>query len=1084
MTAYRSALRTVSLHGPTLFGQIINQAAEIAGQSLSTNSNKNYVIANVAISGVVTKLRSWGCLDSWVCREWGKGLAGKMQGLDIVVEESKPEDAEKKNWFTINWLACGTIRSCISREQRYAISKETSAYKLWVALEEKFLKKNCQNRLFMKKRLFCFTYASGTIMNDHITSSNKLVTDLMIMDEVFKDQDLALILLGSLLKEYELLETTLLNGKDDLSLSEVCAALYSKELRRKEKRISSSGDAEVLLVRGRSQKKGTDKRWRSKSRLKTKDSHYKGKIIAKENVTKCNDEELDLSLATSSSRNAFEIWLLDSACSHHITPHREWFSNFEEHDEVVYTADETSLTTHDIDVRYSPKLKKNLISVGTLESKEFEVRAKDGVRKIISDVLVVMKGMRKINNTYYYKGRMVVGTVAAVTVGLSSYKLDLYEHCINGKTTRVKFRTDIHKIQGILDYVHSDMWGPYNKISRKYKNNLFTKFCEDEGIVRHFTVRHTPQQNRVAERMNQTLLEKVWCMLSNAGLGKEFWAEAVTYACHLINRLPSTAIDGKTPFEKWYGKPATYYDSLHVEFERIIVPADRETNDDSPMVEGEYEEEEVQAEEPRQQQHESITTASQKETLKGMLALIIWWLMHLQLQLMIFLLRTLKRFETQRIERKKAIGCKWVCAKKEGFPVQDDVRYKARLVAKGYAQKEGIDYNEVFPLVMDVKIAFLHGDLEEETYMVQPEGFKVDGKTHDVCKLHKSLYGLKQSPRQWFDKQTKRVSTPPASQFMISSAMSRKNDAERAYMEKVPYANAVGSLMYAMICTRPDISHAVGMVSRCSQWVARYCDCDYARDLDKRRSTTGYVFTLAKAPISWKSTLQSITALSTTKAKYMAMTEAVKEEIWLQGLLGELGMCQKFVTTHSDSHSEIHFAKNEVYHARTKHIDVGYHFIREILEEGGVRIQKIHTSKNPADMLTKVVADSTKMVGGDTDEWIFAKVEICKNNMAHMWITLQVAKGLHCPVKVRDILHQENNEAEFVYFITPSPLNINGITRVPKQREDGWMEIQVWKFNSTYEFKDDSLSIDMKFTSHEGTMSGLIQKADLIVLDI
>ncbi|PWA53497.1 protein kinase-like domain, Phloem protein 2-like protein [Artemisia annua] len=83
-------------------------------------------------------------------------------------------------------------------------------------------------------------------------------------------------------------------------------------------------------------------------------------------------------------------------------------------------------------------------------------------------------------------------------------------------------------------------------------------------------------------------------------------------------------------------------------------------------------------------------------------------------------------------------------------------------------------------------------------------------------------------------------------------------------------------------------------------------------------------------------------------------------------------------------------------------------------------------------------------------------------------------QGLHCPVKVRDVLHKENNEAEFVYFITPSPLNINGITRVPKQREDGWMEIQLWKFNSTHEFKDDSLSIDMKFTSHEGTMSGLI----------
>nr|GEV63581.1 protein kinase-like domain, phloem protein 2-like protein [Tanacetum cinerariifolium] len=81
-------------------------------------------------------------------------------------------------------------------------------------------------------------------------------------------------------------------------------------------------------------------------------------------------------------------------------------------------------------------------------------------------------------------------------------------------------------------------------------------------------------------------------------------------------------------------------------------------------------------------------------------------------------------------------------------------------------------------------------------------------------------------------------------------------------------------------------------------------------------------------------------------------------------------------------------------------------------------------------------------------------------------------QGLHCPVKLRDVLHKENNGVEFVYFTTPSALNINGNTRVPKQREDGWMEIQMWKFNSTHEFKDGSLSVDIKFTSHEGTIIG------------
>jgi len=139
-------------------------------------------------------------------------------------------------------------------------------------------------------------------------------------------------------------------------------------------------------------------------------------------------------------------------------------------------------------------------------------------------------------------------------------------------------------------------------------------------------------------------------------------------------------------------------------------------------------------------------------------------------------MQSLQKNETWELAQlpkgKKAIGCKWVYAKKDGFPDKKDVRYKARLVAKGYAQKEGIDYNEVFsPVVkhssirillalvaqlnmelvqLDVKTAFLHGDLEEEIYMTQPEGFKVAGKEKLVCKLKRSLYGLKQSPRQWY----------------------------------------------------------------------------------------------------------------------------------------------------------------------------------------------------------------------------------------------------------------------------------------------------------------------------------------------
>ncbi|CAL8116761.1 unnamed protein product [Prunus armeniaca] len=137
-------------------------------------------------------------------------------------------------------------------------------------------------------------------------------------------------------------------------------------------------------------------------------------------------------------------------------------------------------------------------------------------------------------------------------------------------------------------------------------------------------------------------------------------------------------------------------------------------------------------------------------------------------------------------------------------------------------------------------------------------------------------------------------------------------------MEKVPYANVVGCLMYAMVCTRPDIAQAISVVSRymgnpgkqhwdAVKWILRYLkgswrqrimfekqkenarvlgyvDADYAGDLDKRRSTSGYVFTCAGRPISWRALLQPITALSTTEAEYIALAEARKEAIWLNGL--------------------------------------------------------------------------------------------------------------------------------------------------------------------------------------------------------
>ena len=120
-----------------------------------------------------------------------------------------------------------------------------------------------------------------------------------------------------------------------------------------------------------------------------------------------------------------------------------------------------------------------------------------------------------------------------------------------------------------------------------------------------------------------------------------------------------------------------------------------------------------------------------------------------------------------------------------------------------------------------------------------------------------------------------------------------------------------------------------------------------------------YVFTAGGNTISWKSKLLKVVALSTTEAEYMALTEAVKGALWLKGLANELGFPQRYVEVHCDSQSAIALAKNSVHHENTKHIDIRLHFIRDVRAEGKIRLVKIASECNPADIFTNVLPVST-----------------------------------------------------------------------------------------------------------------------------
>ena len=291
-------------------------------------------------------------------------------------------------------------------------------------------------------------------------------------------------------------------------------------------------------------------------------------------------------------------------------------------------------------VRFVPLLRRNLISLGMLDANGNTYKSENGTLRIMKGSMVMLKGLLK-QGLYILQGEAVSGDVAVSTASheetvlwhkrlghislgglqqlcrqgiLDASKItgmDLCEICILGKSHRLKFSTANHNSKGILEYIHSDLWGSpqvpvslsgsqyfisfVDDYSRKvwvyflklkseafdkfkewktlvenqtgkgikhlrtdngleFCSHEFTSFCDKLGIMRHSTSRDTPQQNGIVERMNRTILNKLRCMLVESGLGKQFWAEATATACYQINRSPSASIQFKTPEQLWTGR--------------------------------------------------------------------------------------------------------------------------------------------------------------------------------------------------------------------------------------------------------------------------------------------------------------------------------------------------------------------------------------------------------------------------------------------------------------------------------------------------------------------------------------------------
>ena len=205
-----------------------------------------------------------------------------------------------------------------------------------------------------------------------------------------------------------------------------------------------------------------------------------------------------------------------------------------------------------------------------------------------------------------------------------------------------------------------------------------------------------------------------------------------------------------------------------------------------------------------------------------------------------------------------------------------------------------------------------------------------------------------------------------------------------------PYRSAVGSLIHFMRCTRPDIAAAVsvvsryldnptkvhcGIVKRIYQYlrtnpshglhyqyrkddalnITGFCDSSYANSIEMK-SMAGYAILLGNCLVSWNSHTQGVVALSSAEAEYMALTEVAKEVIWFKGFTSELKIAPATPVIYEDNQSAISLAKNPKDHKRTKHINVRFHFIRDLLKRNRFTIQYVPTVDQLADLFTKAIS--------------------------------------------------------------------------------------------------------------------------------
>ena len=275
-------------------------------------------------------------------------------------------------------------------------------------------------------------------------------------------------------------------------------------------------------------------------------------------------------------------------------------------------------------------------------------------------------------------------------------------------------------------------------------------------------------------------------------------------------------------------------------------------------------------------------------------------------------------------------------------------------------------------------------DLGEVKFVLKINIEKVPG---GGWKLHQQNY-IDELIQFYEMKNEKTVAIPIQPNHKLTVDLVEEKEPLRKLIDSSQYRQAIGKIMYLMICSRPDICYAVTVLSRfmskprekhwrhvkqllryikstrnyaliypklSSMQLIGYSDSDHAGDLGDRKSTLGFIFILSGCTISWRSLRQKAVAISFTEAEYIAMSGAAQEALWLKTILCELGMPQNEVVMCGDNLSSMQIIRNPISHHRSKHIDVRYHFIRDHYKNGNLDLKYIKSEDLCSDFMTKGV---------------------------------------------------------------------------------------------------------------------------------